>query len=341
MSKKWAYHLKILLFSGLFSVLSASLQHNKEFFETFLSVFFMLFVQIEIFLWLGKLFFSKDQGKTIREITKNIILKFLAFYISCLIVAAIVFTIMMTGWYYFKNYDLSQLASNLIHSESRGFLITTNFGLLFGSILFFYFQWQETLRREHKLIEEKLVFQYETLKNQVNPHFLFNSLNTLSSLIYSSKPELADNYIQKLSAIYRYVLEKKDITTVDLGTELKFAEDYFYLHKIRDEEKISLDITVNAEKNYKILPISLQILIENALKHNIATREKPLNIKVYLEGTYMIVTENNIQKKQNLESSSKIGLKNLAERIRLITNKEMIIEESHQTFKVKLPLITE
>ncbi len=339
-SRKWAYHLKIVLFSALLALLVASTRRNAVFSEIFLSTFFMLFVQIEIFLWLGKVFFSSNPGKTIREITKNTILKFLAFYISCLVVAAITFTLMMIGWYYFKNYNLSQLAGNLIHVESKGFLISTNFGLLLGTILFFYFQWQETLRREHKLIEEKLVFQYETLKNQVNPHFLFNSLNTLSSLVHSKEAKQADAFINKLSAIYRYVLEKKDMDLVDLETEIRFAEDYFYLHKIRDEEKISLEISIDSDKRFKVLPISLQILIENALKHNVATRTKPLHIKIYLEGDNLITVENNLQKKQNMDASSKIGLKNLGERIRLITDKEIVIEEDNPFFRVKLPLIT-
>ena len=170
--------------------------------------------------------------------------------------------------------------------------------------------------REQKLREEKQVFQYETLKNQVNPHFLFNSLNTLSSLVVT-KPSLAETFINKLSYIYRYILENKDIEFVDLKTEIEFAEDYFYLHKIRDGEKIHLEITFNENRSYKILPISLQILIENALKHNSATNESPLRIVIRQESDDSITVRNNIQRKMNIEHSSLIGLKNLAKRIKL------------------------
>ncbi len=337
--RKLAYHVKIILFSGLIALLLAITRRNGTFSEMFLSTFFLLFVQIELFLRLGMVFFHSRPGKTIREVTKKIVLRFIAFYITCLVVAALVFIVMMYIWYYLKNYDLSQIWVNLVHTELKGFMISTNFGLLLGTILFFYFQWQETLKREYKLKEEKLVFQYETLKNQVNPHFLFNSLNTLSSLVVSKHPEQADTFINTLSAIYRYVLEKKDIELVDLETEIKFAEDYFYLHKIRDEEKINLDISIVTGRKYKILPISLQILIENALKHNLATRTNPLKIKIYLEEGNLVTVENNLQKKLNIEPSQKIGLKNLEERNRLITGNEIIIEDNSKFFRVKLPLI--
>ena len=209
-------------------------------------------------------------------------------------------------------------------------------GFLIGALIFFYILWQETLRNEQKLREEKLIFQYETIKNQVNPHFLFNSLNTLSSLINGNTR--AEDFIHKLSSIYRYILENRNVDQVGLEEEIEFAKNYFFLQKIRDEEKITLEIKPFDMKKFMILPISLQLLIENALKHNSATRDYPLTITIYKEDD-LIVVKNNLQKKLNIEESPGTGLRNLGERLKLITNREMKVIETSDEFIVKIPLI--
>jgi len=209
--------------------------------------------------------------------------------------------------------------------------------LLLFTIIFFYILWRKSLLQEQKLKEEKLIFQYETIKSQVNPHFLFNSLNTLSSLVRVD-PDLAEQYINKLSSVYRYILDNVQKDKVLLQSEINFINDYFSLQKIRDGEKIQLEIQLNNIIECEVLPISLQILIENALKHNMATKEKPLKISVYYENGYIIV-KNNLQKMANLSNSSGNGLKNLQERLLLITNKALIIDETGIEFIVKLPII--
>jgi LytS/YehU family sensor histidine kinase len=209
--------------------------------------------------------------------------------------------------------------------------------LSFGALIFLIIQWLDALKRERKLKEENLIFQNETLKNQVNPHFLFNSLNTLSSLI-AAKPETAEWYINRLSSIYRYILENSQKDKVPLQAELVFINDYFDLHRIRDEEKILFSIQAPDADRYGILPVSLQILIENAIKHNMATREKPLKISIWLENNHVIV-KNNLQKMAVQFNSTKIGLKNLAERVRLLTGKVLIVEETNSDYTVKVPLV--
>ena len=205
------------------------------------------------------------------------------------------------------------------------------------AIIFIIIQWQDALKREQKLREENLVFQNETLKSQVNPHFLFNSLNTVSSLIQSD-PEKAEEFINNLSSVYRYILENSRKDKVPVQSELELLNRYFDLHRVRDEEKISLSIDYSNADNFQILPVSLQILLENAIKHNSATRENPLRISVSFKDQY-IVMMNNLQKKATLIKSTGIGLKNLAERVRLITGKTLIIEEDSNYFIAKLPLL--
>ena len=191
------------------------------------------------------------------------------------------------------------------------------FWAFLGSIVFIYILWRKAIDREQKLKEENLIFRYETIKGQVNPHFLFNSLNTLSSLVRTN-PDVAEEYINKLASIYRYILDNVQSNHVPLQVEIAFVNDYFSLHKIRDGEKIQLNIQLNDINKYKVLPISLQILIENAIKHNMATRESPLYISLQYEDGYIVV-KNNLQKMVNLGRSSGNGLKNLQERIVLLS----------------------
>ena len=171
----------------------------------------------------------------------------------------------------------------------------------------------------------------------MNPHFLFNSLNTLSSLVNSN--QRAEDFIHKLSSIYRYILENRDVEQVGLEEEIEFTKNYFSLQKIRDEEKVSLEIQPIDVKKYKILPISLQLLLENALKHNSATRDHPLMITIYQEDDFIVV-KNSLQKKLIIEKSTGTGLRNLGERLKLITNREMKVIETGNEFIVKIPLIT-
>jgi LytS/YehU family sensor histidine kinase len=210
-------------------------------------------------------------------------------------------------------------------------------GLLFGAAIFIFIQWQDALKREQQLREENLIFQNETLKSQVNPHFLFNSLNTISSLI-QSRPEAAEQFINNLSSVYRYILENGQKDIVSLQLELDFLHGYFDLHRIRDEEKILLNIDIPGAESYKLLPVSLQILLENAIKHNISTRENPLRISIYVEDQYVVV-KNNLQRKATQFKSTQTGLRNLAERVRLTFKRELIIEETNEYFIVKLPIV--
>jgi LytS/YehU family sensor histidine kinase len=140
-----------------------------------------------------------------------------------------------------------------------------------------------------------------------------------------------------LSSIYRYILENSAKDKVSLQAELEFVNDYFSLQKIRNDDKIQLNTDVKEADKYEIIPVSLQLLIENAIKHNIATREKPLKIFIHLENRYIVV-KNNLQKLASQFQSTKTGLKNLGDRTRLITGMELLIEETSDYYLVKVPL---
>jgi LytS/YehU family sensor histidine kinase len=155
----------------------------------------------------------------------------------------------------------------------------------------------------------------------------------------NTEVEVAGQFISKLSVIYRYILDNSSKQTVPLNQEIAFIRDYYYLHQIRNEGKIKLEIDINNDENsYKIIPISLQLLVENAIKHNMATQDKTLTINVYLEDKYVVV-KNNIRKMATQVVSTKIGLKNLNERVRLVTGKELIVTEHDGNFTVIVPLM--
>ncbi|MCZ4693741.1 sensor histidine kinase [Ancylomarina euxinus] len=194
------------------------------------------------------------------------------------------------------------------------------------------------LTQKALLENQNIASQYEALKNQVDPHFLFNSLNVLSSLV-DENPEMAQKFISKLSHIYRYILDQKNQELVNLEEELSFADKYIFLQQIRFEGGVnySTDIAFS-DMNKTTIPLALQILIENIFKHNIVSDEKPINIKIETDNHYLIVS-NNINPKSTKQTSHKMGLENIKARYNYFTDERIIIEETADLFKIKLPLI--
>ena len=202
----------------------------------------------------------------------------------------------------------------------------------------FFNKWRETEIKKEILEKEKATVQYDNLKNQLNPHFLFNSLTSLNSLIFEN-PQLASEFLQQLSKVYRYVLENKDKTLVTVGTELKFIDNYIKLLKSRFDSGLVVNIQItDTTMDRSILPVTLQILIENAIKHNTTAAESPLCISIYDEEGYLIV-RNNLQIKNSIESSNKQGLANLKNLYSVLIAKEITIESTADTFLIKVPLI--
>ena len=333
-------HVKYLLFCAAFTPVWG-LIFKVELNKTFLvPTFLMMFVMIELLGPLSNKIFEYKanyarQGITQKEITLIYLARLLLVFIAIMVIATIVFALFVVFSHIIRGFGWPDLP--LIFKQSIVVFKVVAIALFFTTPMFFFIPWQQSMKREFELREQNLIFQNETLKSQVNPHFLFNSLNTLSSLV-NTQTEIANYFITKLSLIYRYILENSSKTKVPLKDELEFIKDYFYLHQIRNERKIFLFIDIKNDTNFEILPVSLQLLIENAIKHNMATLEKPLRIAVCVE-KQNIVVKNNIQKMATQLVSTKIGLKNLNERVRLITGKELTIEETTSDFLVKVPLL--
>jgi two-component system, LytTR family, sensor kinase len=337
LSEKLKYHVRIIITGAFLALVFASVSGEQPIAGIFLVCFLLLCAQFELFLWMATklLKFKVMPSKT--DLIKTSIYRLVVFYLVVLVISVFITFLGLSAFFYIKGENVRTHLQYFIDQELKEFLKFYVISLFLSTLLYFYFQWKAALDREQRLQQEKLLFQFETLKSQVNPHFLFNSLNTLSSLV-SNNAELAEQFIQKLSAIYQYILEYREIEYIDLNLEVDFVKDYFYLQQIRDGNKIDLSIEISDPHKYKILPISLQLLVENALKHNLATTERPLKIVIYAEND-SIVVKNNLQRKSVLENSKKIGLTNLRERIKYSIDREMKVIETRDEFKVIIPLI--
>ena len=336
--KRFITHFTIFLLAITLMLLNRYLIPGVRPLDYYISGFIVLFSQLEVFIFISYLLFRNiNPGTTAAEITRTLLSRFALFLVVCLIAAFFIYICYLYIRQILAGGDLSDVIEGFFKYSFSSWIKSTLAGLSFGAVIFIVFLWQDALHREQKLREENLIFQNETLKNQINPHFLFNSLNTLASLI-DTDPETSKLFIARLASIYRYILDNSHKDKVPLTSELAFVSDYYNLHKIRDEDKIILEINAPDAEKYLILPVSLQILLENAIKHNMATREKPLNITISIEDKYIIV-RNNLQKMGVQLMSTKIGLKNLAERFRLVTGRALIIEETAHDFTVKAPVI--
>lgn len=193
---------------------------------------------------------------------------------------------------------------------------------------------------EKQMLETKNVAsQLEGLKNKVSPHFLFNSLNTLCNLIPES-PERAESFVRKLSKVYRYTLEIGDKKLIPLKDEIDYLSSYTFLLKERFVNNIQID--VNVDEKYlsrMVIPMALQILMENAIKHNIISKDQPLSIQIFVDEQEKLVVKNNLQKKSHVSSSTKFGLENIKDRYRFFTDKSVDVIPTAEHFIVILPLI--
>ncbi|PIF43798.1 2TM domain-containing protein [Chryseobacterium sp. 52] len=221
---------------------------------------------------------------------------------------------------------------------------TINVALLISAFLHakgFMEELKKTSRKEvveQKLIAKSANAQFESLKNQLDPHFLFNSLNVLSALI-DENPNQAQKFTASMSKIYRYVLEQKDKELVTVEDEIEFAKTYCDLLKTRFEDSVDFIFEVNKEDDRRyVVPLSLQLLLENCIKHNFATSSRPLVIKIFSDNDTLCI-ENNLQAREQMKESAGIGLANIVQRYALLTKKNVFIEKSEDYFKVKVPIL--
>lgn len=245
---------------------------------------------------------------------------------------------MFTAMVYENQSFATFIENDRFRNYQFGLWITLTIVIIFHFI-YFYNEYQKNKLKEQKVIATAASAQFESLKNQIDPHFLFNSLNVLTSLI-EENPDNAQRFTVSLSKIYRYVLEQKDKELITVAEELEFAKTYMNLLKMRFENSLTFEMPEHLNnEDAKVVPLSLQLLLENTIKHNIVSESKPLHIKITVEDNYLVV-QNNLQKKEVLQTRKGVGLQNIVNRYDILTKRKVLIEESKSFFKVKIPILT-
>ncbi|MBC7887116.1 MAG: histidine kinase [Ferruginibacter sp.] len=335
-SKDWwlyffpMYPVLVLFNYWLFG--AAYFKNTIQFFQTtFIAIgvgTVLWFVLMHIMLWVRRKYPSFRQTAT------RIMVSFALYSV---ITAIFTLTIMqLYAYWHFYNFQFTTdifirvmvicICSNFINGGSYEFIYTFE-------------KWKQEIHEKEEL--QKLQFQKElhALKSQVNPHFLFNSLNSLSSLI-GDEPEKAEKFLDEMSKVYRYLLRNNEVELTNLATELQFIRSYFHLLKTRYGEGVHLNINVSQQhEQYLIPPLTLQLLVENAVKHNMLLKESPLQIEVLSVNEKAIIVRNNLQKKINKVESNKVGLRNIAAKYRLMNQPGIVVEEKEGLFSVIIPLI--
>lgn len=205
--------------------------------------------------------------------------------------------------------------------------------------VYFFVLLKKSIREEEQAKQAIIQAQLDTLRNQAQPHFFFNTLNTLRDIIDQSPKEDAKQFVNKLSDIYRFLLESGNTNLISLKDELKFVKAYIHIQSERFGENLKLNWNIpEALPGIMIVPMSLQLLLENAIKHNVISRAKPLEVNINIKDDYIIV-DNKIQKKSTQLPSTKVGLKNIEKRYTLISNRSVQIANDGSKFSVSLPLL--
>jgi sensor histidine kinase YesM len=199
-------------------------------------------------------------------------------------------------------------------------------------------QWHQNKLQQETFDKEKAQFNLELLRNQINPHFLFNNLNTLSALIYENQDQAAD-FLRMLSKVYRNILEYRNRETVSLEEEMSFFDSYTELLSIRFKDMLRVEKNVSNDLLQKtMIPLTLQMLMENAIKHNVISKNQPLVVTLENQNNYLVFS-NKIQKKESLEYSSGLGLKIIESRYAFLSARKLEIENNGKTFLIKIPLL--
>lgn len=297
---------------------------------TMLYSLLLYYVNAALFMFLDSIF------KNNRYVLNRLVIGFFSSFVLSL------FTIFLLRIFEDVLIEKNTLEAFLRDEKPANYLVPSivSFVVLLGiHALFFYKAYNENKVKEQKIIAGTASAKFESLKNQIDPHFLFNSLNVLSSLI-EENPDNAQKFTTSLSKIYRYVLEQKDKELVSVEEELAFAKTYMNLLKMRFENSLFYELPdqiLNPEA--KVVPLSLQLLLENTVKHNVVSEQRPLHIRIFIEEGYLVV-ENDFQRKEVLQDRQGVGLQNIINRYGIITNRKVLIAQNENTFTVRIPILT-
>lgn len=282
-----------------------------------------------ILLWKGNEFLAGFLSRKISWIEYPVRRFLIGFAVTVVYTLVVVFVLSVLFERFFNVYVSSTVVSSVIIA-----LVIS----LFMHGRSFLENWRQASIEAERFERETIMARYESLKNQISPHFLFNSLNALTNLVYQDKTK-ASKFIQQLSLVYRYVLDTRDREVVSLTEEISFVRSYLFLQQIRFGDKLKLHIDVDDCSAVFVPPLSIQMLIENAIKHNVVSKDDPLTVRVFKTEGFAVV-ENNLQlKSKRDEHSSGVGLENIRRRYEILSKEKVLVEKDHNRFRVSIPLL--
>jgi len=227
---------------------------------------------------------------------------------------------------------------NVLNKLPKNLVPTAIIGSLYENAYFFD-KWKNQIQANEALKNQQVRTQFEVLQNQMSPHFLFNSLNTLTTIIAEDQ-NIAIQFTEKLSEVYRYILQNREKELVKLDEELEFVKNYVFLLQIRYPENLKVDFRIDdAFLETSVPPLTLQMLVENAIKHNIISKSKPLKIDIYVENGKSIIVKNSLQTKNTVEKSTKTGLSNIKERYAYFGQRNIDIITTRDNYMVAVPIL--
>ncbi len=339
--RKFSFRLLVVLL--IFYGVKLTISHddaNDGFFSPaslfyFCSAFLLVIHTWEVNDWLVKKQLKKPGGLDIPRSVKALAGTF-AFLAP---VAAII--------YYLGLYVLDDICQIPAEDKALQFRIDwlramlLGFGIMVFNVLYFSVKQKKDLEQQMTLLQkEVMTSKYKSLKNQISPHFLFNSLNTLTSLMYEDR-DLASDFVTRLASSYRYILDNKEEDVVSLEKELNFLDSFIFMMNVRHSDAIFIETNVGVSPlEYCIPTLSLQMLVENAMKHNFFSKEQPMYIRVYTVGKIALVVENTLRKREPLTETTQLGITNIQKRYTFYTNQEVTIEDKDGLFKVTMPLLS-
>ncbi len=286
--------------------------------------------------WAGPVLIIHTLDKRMPWIDKPITRTFTQFILMLTWSVSAFMAVQLLMMYLIKGLPPSEAWQYATGSIIYTFLISLFISLVFTAIGFFR-AWRISVLSEAAIKAEMMSYKYESLRNQINPHFLFNSFNVLSDLVYEDQAQ-AVTFIRQMSDLFRYVLDSRDKELVSLSEELEFMNSYAFLLKTRFGDKLNLQVDLNPEKDEYIVPMTLQLLVENAVKHNEVSEKFPLSISIRQNGGYIEV-ENAVKPKPVGDDSKKTGLKNIAQQFAFFTDKEIEVKSTESLFLVRVPII--
>lgn len=328
--------LSLTIFAVL--VIISLMQGQKLAWDYSLVIFFLFVTLYTVLLYVANtaVFITMDRIFNNRMSARRLALGFISSFVVSL---AVIFLLRIFEDVVIEGESMDIfLASERLSNYYVAMIITLVISLGVHAI-HFYRKYQENRVKEQKIIAGTASAKFESLKNQIDPHFLFNSLNVLSSLI-EENPDMAQRFTTSLSKVYRYVLEQKDKELVSIQEELSFAKTYMNLLKMRFENSVFYEVSETiTNPDAKVVPLSLQLLLENTIKHNVVSQQRPLYIRIFEQDGYLVV-QNDYQKKEVLQDRKGVGLENIINRYAIITTRRVQIEQTEKHFTVKLPILT-